>query len=57
VRARFKNFGKPREIVFDVVRERGRWLIDDVQSTRTGARWTMSKILLGAPDAFPDEKK
>jgi Protein of unknown function (DUF3828) len=57
VRAQFKNFGEPREIVYDLVRERGRWLVDDVLSTRKGARWTMSKILLGAPDAFPDEKK
>ncbi len=57
VRAKLKNFGEPREIAFDLVRERGRWLIDDVQSMRQGARWTMSKILLGAPDAFPDEKK
>jgi hypothetical protein len=55
VNARFNNFAEPKAILFDLVREDGRWLIDDVQSTATGRRWTMSKILTGAPDAFPDE--
>lgn len=54
VRASFKNHSEPREILFDLVREDGRWLVDDVQSVRQGGRWTMSKILTGAPDAFPD---
>jgi hypothetical protein len=55
VSARFNNFAEPKEILFDLVREDGRWLVDDVQSTMKGGRWTMSKILTGAPDAFPDE--
>lgn len=52
---RFKNFGELREIRIDLVLEDGVWKIDEVQSILTGARWTMSKILTGAPDAFPDE--
>ena len=56
VSAKFNNFAEPKEILFDLVREDGRWLVDDVQSTAKGGRWTMSKILTGAPDAFPDEK-
>lgn len=46
---------EPKEILFDLVREGDRWLVDDVQSTTKGKRWTMSKALTGAPDAFPDE--
>ena len=57
VRARFDNHKEPRELAFDMVREGGRWKIDDVASLRAGGRWTMSKILKGAPDAFPDQKK
>ncbi len=53
--AQFNNFAEPKEILFDLVHEDGRWLVDDVQSTTRGRRWTMSKILTGAPDAFPDE--
>jgi hypothetical protein len=56
VLARFFNFKDPHEILFDLVREDARWTIDDVRETRKGNRWTMSKILTGAPDAFPDEK-
>jgi hypothetical protein len=55
VSASFENLGEPREMLFDLVREGGRWLVDDVQSLKPGGRWTMSKILTGAPDAFPDE--
>jgi hypothetical protein len=57
IRASFDNFGKPRKLLFDLIREKGRWLIDDVSSIGKGARWTMSKILMHAPDAFPDERK
>jgi Protein of unknown function (DUF3828) len=56
VRAVFLNHKKPRDMLFDLVRERGRWLIDDVREMQPGGRWTMSKILTHAPDAFPDEK-
>jgi hypothetical protein len=59
VRATFKNFDQPSNMLFDLVLEDGHWRIDDVTKTLS-PRWTMSKILLGAPDAFPDaepEKK
>ena len=57
VHASFKNFKKPQDIMFDLVFEDGRWRIDDIASIRPGVRWTMSKILTRAPDAFPDEKR
>ena len=53
VRATFKNFGEPSNQLFDLVREEGGWRIDDITKTLP-PRWTMSKILLDAPDAFPD---
>ena len=56
VRARFNNHNEPCENLFDLVYERGRWRIDDIQSMRK-PRWVLSKILLGDPAAFPDEKK
>jgi hypothetical protein len=54
VRATFKNFGEPRNILYALVPEDGHWRIDDIQETLK-PRWTMSKILLDAPDAFPDQ--
>jgi hypothetical protein len=54
VRATFKNFDKPSDMLFALVLEDGRWRIDDIEKTLK-PRWTMSKILTGAPDAFPDE--
>ncbi len=56
VRAVFANFGEPRNILFNLVREDGKWRIDDIAETLK-PRWTMSKILTDAPDAFPDEKR
>jgi hypothetical protein len=59
VRATFKNFDKPSDMLFDLVLEDGHWRIDDIEKTLK-PRWTMSKILTDAPDAFPDaepEKK
>ena len=53
VRATFKNFDEPRDILYTLVLENGHWRIDDIQETLK-PRWTMSKILLDAPDAFPD---
>jgi Protein of unknown function (DUF3828) len=53
VRATFKNFGAPRDILFDLVRENGHWRIDEIAETLK-PRWVMSKILSDAPDAFPD---
>jgi hypothetical protein len=56
VRATFKNFDQPSNMLFDLVREEGHWRVDDVTKT-IPPRWTMSKILLDAPDAFPDAPK
>jgi hypothetical protein len=57
VRAQFFSF-KPHDILFDLVRENGRWFIDDISETKKGSnRWTVSKILTHASDAFPDEMK
>jgi hypothetical protein len=57
VQASFNNFGRPRKLLFALIREQGEWRIDDITSMREGARWTMSKILTHAPDAFPDAKE
>ena len=56
VRATFKNFDEANDMLFDLVRENGAWRIDDIQATLK-PRWTMSKILTDAPDAFPDDKQ
>ena len=56
IRASFKNFGDANNILFDLVRENGAWRVDDVQNTLP-PRWSMSKILTDAPDAFPDAKQ
>ena len=53
IRATFTSFGDPRDILISLVLEDGHWRIDEVQETLK-PRWTMSKILLDAPDAFPD---
>jgi uncharacterized protein DUF3828 len=53
VRAMFKNFDGPRDLLYTLVLEDGHWRIDDIQETLK-PRWTLSKILLDAPDAFPD---
>jgi hypothetical protein len=55
VRATFKNFDTPNDMLFDLVLEKGHWRIDDIQATLK-PRWSMSKILSDAPDAFPDAK-
>jgi hypothetical protein len=54
VEAKFSNLGTAEDLHYDLIRSGGRWLIDEVQSM-TKPRWTMSKILAGAPDAFPDK--
>jgi hypothetical protein len=54
VRATFKNFDEPRDILYTLISEGGRWRIDEIKETLK-PRWTMSKVLLGAPDAFPDQ--
>ncbi len=53
VRASFKNFDEPRDVLYSLVLENGHWRIDDIQETLK-PRWTMSKILQDDPDAFPD---
>jgi Protein of unknown function (DUF3828) len=53
VRATFKNFGEAHDILYTLVLENGQWRIDDIQETLK-PRWTMSKILVDAADAFPD---
>lgn len=55
VQATFKNFDAPSDMMFDLVREDGGWRIDDIQKMLK-PRWTMSKILTDAPEAFPDAK-
>jgi hypothetical protein len=55
VRATFDNFDAPQDIEFQLVRRQQRWLIDEIASHRK-PRWTLSKILAGAPDAFPDDQ-
>ena len=55
VRATFKNFDHPSNMLFDLALEDGHWRVDDVEKTLK-PRWTMSKILMSAPDAFPDAK-
>ncbi|MGH6737109.1 MAG: hypothetical protein ACRECX_13695 [Methyloceanibacter sp.] len=40
-------------MLFELIFEDGHWRIDDVVK-RLKPRWTMSKILMDAPDAFPD---
>jgi hypothetical protein len=54
VEATFNNLGEAEDLRYDLVHGGGRWLIDEIQSM-TKPRWTMSKILAGAPDAFPDQ--
>ena len=53
LRATFKNFDHPCNMLFDLILGDGHWRINDIQKTLK-PRWTMSKILLDAPDAFPD---
>jgi hypothetical protein len=55
VDASFHNLDSDQHMRFDLVLQAGKWVIDDLQSLNK-PRWTMSKILKDAPDAFPDEK-
>lgn len=46
VTAHFGLFGAPRTIVYSLVKENGRWLIDDITgSAGPGADWRMSRLL------------
>ena len=53
VRGRPSRISMNRATFDTLVLENGHWRIDDIQETLK-PRWTMSKILLDAPDAFPD---
>lgn len=53
VDAAFDNLGSKQRIRFTLVREKGKWEIDEIQALMS-MRWTLSKILAGAPDAYPD---
>lgn len=48
VRARFTNFRQPKDIAFDMVRENGQWLIDDIRTTNSQGPWSMVKTLTDA---------
>jgi hypothetical protein len=53
VRATFKNFDDPRDMLFHLVLEDKHWRIDEIEKTLK-PRWIMSKILMDVSDAFPD---
>jgi hypothetical protein len=53
VDAAFNDLGSKERIRFTLVRENGKWVIDEIQALQA-MRWTLSKILSGAPDAYPD---
>jgi hypothetical protein len=53
VDAAFNDLGSKERIRFTLVRENGKWVIDEIQALQA-MRWTLSKILEGAPDAYPD---
>ena len=55
VRATFMNYSEPNIMLFELLSEGGSWRIDDIQKAQK-PRWSMSKILMDAPDAFPDAK-
>jgi hypothetical protein len=54
VDASFHNLDSDQHMRFNLVLQANKWVIDDLQSLNK-PRWTMSKILEDAPDAFPDE--
>ena len=42
--ATFTNLRKPMELHFNFIQQRGKWMLDDVASTK-GETWTLSKLL------------
>lgn len=54
VDAQFRNMGNAEYLRYTLTRENGRWLVAELQRVKK-PRWILSKILTGAPDAFPDE--
>jgi hypothetical protein len=49
----FHNLDANKHMRFTLVRADGKWEIDDIAALDK-PRWTVSKVLAGAPDAFPD---
>ena len=41
---------RPRELLYNLVLENGRWLIDDVRSLK-GSPWVLSELLRQGADA------
>ena len=56
VDATFHNLDGDEQIRFTLVRVNGKWAIDEIQALQ-GMRWTLSQILSGAPDAYPDHPR
>ncbi|KKB84916.1 hypothetical protein VW29_08820 [Devosia limi DSM 17137] len=48
VEVRFKNFGEPRTLTYDLVLEEGGWKIDDVTSLTPGSEYSLRQIFLEA---------
>ncbi|SFV30467.1 Protein of unknown function [Devosia crocina] len=44
----FTNFGEPRDIIYDLVRENGSWLIDDVANEDAEHPYRLSQIFAEA---------
>mgnify|MGYP001580062870 CR=1 FL=1 len=44
VEARFKNFGKPQRLAYDLVREGGAWRVADIRAVKKGG-WVLTKLL------------
>jgi hypothetical protein len=53
VDASFHNLNANKHMRFTLERADGKWEIDDIAALDK-PRWTVSKVLAGAPDAFPD---
>lgn len=43
--AAFENLRTPMELHFHFVQQRGKWLLDDVESVKGPEKWTLSKLL------------
>ena len=44
VEARFKNFGEPQRLAYDLVREGGAWRVADIRAVKKGG-WVLTKLL------------
>jgi hypothetical protein len=50
VTVHFLEYGKPETELFSFERQKGRWLISEVQCTTSGNEWTLSRIMEGHPE-------